>query len=663
METTKKTFDWLETMSAKFDEFENSNNKTSDIPAIDKLNEFIDYAIENNLINASYYAFRGTMLIFGGRGILAKNDEEKSSNLEIAKEDFERAIEFEHANPDWYALKALSNEFLSNYENAITDYSKAIELEPKTAHYYARRAELLLGQANRKSVTNDSIDDYKRSLDDYSTAIELEPKKAKWLLNRGDVHLKIDDFDSAIADYSRAINIEEKDFFGYAKRAIAFLKKGNYEQALKDCNRGIELNPEKADCYLIRAISFREKGIESDFVTDFHKAIELSKSCYLFYYLVFYWYAKAEYQKIISLTNKFDKWERFYKWGNNWGNLKIDPYLVIDPNAKYDDIAKERVLAAIGSSHYRSGDYETAVQFLDRAFEYPVVNVNYEFIEPSEAWEKLSENRVLKAKIEERNRIIADLSHSIKNLIATVIDPLQIMKQDSTANPQIIDNALRGANLIREIVNAMNLSFKGSLSDFQYDARHNTDASAMSIADIILESIKHSVGNMFDGKYFGKFMRKYFPSREIYSLARAEWDKTSNCDTLADISATLSAHFFNPDISIGGAEIYVMGNEKGSAVKLLILFQEIILNAVKYASFVPREKRFIRIRFSAETSHMNFSVENPYDPDIRVKSSALGHVIIKNFGALLGTEPVIKTENSVYSVSLGFQNFWEKENL
>jgi hypothetical protein len=52
-------------------------------------------------------------------------------------------------------------------------------------------------------------------------------------------------------------------------------------------------------------------------------------------------------------------------------------------------------------------------------------------------------------KEEERKKIIADLSHSIKNLISTA-------------------------------------------------------------------ALKHSVGNMFDGKYFGTFMRKYIPEKSLY---------------------------------------------------------------------------------------------------------------------------------------------------
>jgi signal transduction histidine kinase len=317
--------------------------------------------------------------------------------------------------------------------------------------------------------------------------------------------------------------------------------------------------------------------------------------------------------------------------------------------------------AAIGSSYYFLGDFEKALPLLKEAFEYELVNIDCEFATPTEVWEKVSKERTENAKIEERNRIIADLSHSIKNLIATVIDPLQQLKQSETAQPQVIDNAIRGANLIREIVNAMNLSFKGSIDDFRYDARHNDSPDAMSVEQMVLESLEHSAGNMFDGKYFEKFMRKYFPSREIYAKARSAWSEATSQSTLEPILQTLADHFFDPEISLENAADFRIGNEKGSAVKLMILFQEMIFNAVKYAAFVPRENRFVRIGFEEKGEKLVFRVENAYDSSVRVKSSGLGHVIIRNFAGTLGTEPEIRNQDNIYAIEVQFPNFWKED--
>jgi len=273
------------------------------------------------------------------------------------------------------------------------------------------------------------------------------------------------------------------------------------------------------------------------------------------------------------------------------------------------------------------------------------------------------EQEKAQAKIEERNKVIADLSHSIKNLVSTVIDPLENLKQETAIKPQVIENALRGANLIREIVNAMNLSFKGSIDNFRYDAKQNTGKNSLDIKTMISESLKYSVGNMYDGKYFATFQEGYFPTEQVYVEAKSEWDTTiSQSQDLALLLPFLQRHFFEPDIVLGNAKNFFMGNEKGSAIKLLILFQELILNAVKYSAFVKKDRRFVNIQFSHTPDHISVLVKNRFNPRKRAKTTGLGHVVIENFAKILNTKPVVNKEGDVYSVEITFENFWERNS-
>ena len=271
------------------------------------------------------------------------------------------------------------------------------------------------------------------------------------------------------------------------------------------------------------------------------------------------------------------------------------------------------------------------------------------------------EKSIAQARIEERNKIIADLSHYVKNMISSVIDPLENLKSETEIKPIIIQNALRGANLIREIVNAMNLSFKGSIDDFYYDAVHNTGKEKLDFKTILIESIKHSVGNMYDGKYFANFLRKYFPTKEIYKEAKSEWPTVSQSNDLNIITPFLQKHFFNIKMDIKDAEKFVMGNDKGSAIKMLILFQEIILNAVKYSAFVDKENRSLKIRFESNKDQIGIKVENSYKPEVKTKTTGIGHVIIDNFAKLLKTKPIINKNENIYSVEIKFTNFWESK--
>ena len=126
----------------------------------------------------------------------------------------------------------------------------------------------------------------------------------------------------------------------------------------------------------------------------------------------------------------------------------------------------------------------------------------------------------------------------------------------------------------------------------------------------------------------------------------------------------LQKYFFEIDLAIVDGSKYLMGNEKGSALKLLILFQELILNAVKYSAFVSKEKRFLHIKFDHTPREMFVRVENRYKENVKTKTSGIGHVIVENFAKLLNTEPIIKKDGDIYSVEIKFVNFFwgEKSN-
>lgn len=93
------------------------------------------------------------------------------------------------------------------------------------------------------------------------------------------------------------------------------------------------------------------------------------------------------------------------------------------------------------------------------------------------------ERKVAQTKIDERDRIIRSQAHDIKNIISTIINPLMILKQ-TTKNPQI-DRALKQAEVLSKMVNAVSLSYSGSEKDFYYDAKHNS--AGMSLKDMITD--------------------------------------------------------------------------------------------------------------------------------------------------------------------------------
>ena len=106
---------------------------------------------------------------------------------------------------------------------------------------------------------------------------------------------------------------------------------------------------------------------------------------------------------------------------------------------------------------------------------------------------------------------------------------------------------------------------------------------------------------------------------------------------------------------------YHVGNEKSSAIKLLILFQEIIFNAVKYASYVPFPERRVEITLASHGNKLELKVINSFDSKVQAKTTGVGKVVIENFARVLGCEPLVKTEDEAYSISLEFKNLWRKD--
>ena len=263
------------------------------------------------------------------------------------------------------------------------------------------------------------------------------------------------------------------------------------------------------------------------------------------------------------------------------------------------------------------------------------------------------------AKLDERNRILANLSHSIKNMLKAVIDPLMNLREEIPQKAVIIDSAIKGANLIREIVNAINLSFKTTLEELKWDVL-NPSGESMTLQDMVMDSLRYSVSNMFDSRYFPAFSEKYFPR----SLDKAQYDKIKynwneiSAASLDEIKGFLDNYMFKLELSLDSSQDYHVGNEKSSAIKLLILFQEIIFNAVKYAAYVPFPKRRVEITLASQGDKMLLAVKNSFDPRVQAKTTGVGKLIIENFSRVLGCEPKISMDSNTYSIALEFNNLW-----
>ena len=515
--------------------------------------------------------------------------------------------------------------------------SEKIKKEPNNPELYYERSLLKREDKDR--------------LEDINRAIQLDPTKSRYYISRARINTDVKRYN----DIKKAYELDPKN-----KYIAALL---NYIEAL------IEYHKKNKDGYE----KYMEKSLE--LVPDYPP---------LNYYFAKKFYEEEKYEKALGEINKLEN--------------SSCPDLYIFKGINYDDIIELRILINMQlGNYYECYDeiYENLefnadlISYFKDLYEVLVDNLELKIIldlfynndfgiiedsllddlsslyhKAKEEGRELKKEEIKKieyeSKINERNRILSNISHTIKNMISTIIDPLENLKTSNELKPAIIDNAIRGANLIRNLVNAMNLSFQGSVEDFKYDVKHANYHESSSLEELITKSLKYSVSCMFDGKYFERFMRNYFPTKAVFITAKNKWNDVSQSFDLIRVQEFINEYMLNLKLNIESTSKLVIGNEKGSSLKLLILFQEIILNAIKYSSFVLKDERELSIELINNNENIKFIVFNKFGHDIDVKSSGLGIEIIKNFTKLLKTKPIVKHQKNFYIVEIIFKDFWSE---
>ncbi len=68
-------------------------------------------------------------------------------------------------------------------------------------------------------------------------------------------------------------------------------------------------------------------------------------------------------------------------------------------------------------------------------------------------------------------------------------------------------------------------------------------------------------------------MRQYFAEKDIFIMAKTEWESTSLLPDVQQLSPFLEKYFFHCEFQVDLAGQLAIGNNKGSAIKLLILMR------------------------------------------------------------------------------------------
>ena len=601
----------------------------------------------------------------------------------------EKLLEF-YPNDEGYLDRLASWHEITDPERAVVEYSMLIKKQPTFVEYHASRAGAYM-----------RLNQYEKALNDLDAAIELEPQKAMHWKQRALCNMKLGDFKGAIDTFKTLDKMGQ--FSMFLDQSYCYLMLGDEEKSLDSFQHSVqsyiigydenESDEKESDpllpilphtvfhfpnpdmyamvsesvfdqhanfaaeivlkcslTYLAKIIIFLLKVNQNDLfnphLLDVLKDIDFNKDPFI---------NKVDEVKILQAAEDFAN--HYPRFGESFVSMRKRD------GEKIFNIRIKSALLEYFEEYFKYSHSETQNKEKEKVLScFTIIKkaLIYKLQEELTELMETQENILIEARIQERNKIIADLSHSIKNMISTIIDPLESLKRDEKSNTQVIDNALRGANLIREIVNAMNLSFKGSVEDFIYDARNFESNTAVTLQDMLRQSLIYSITNMFDGKYFNIFMRQYFAEKDIFIMAKTEWESVSLLPDVQQLSPFLEKYFFHCEFQVDLAGQLAIGNNKGSAIKLLILMQEMVLNAVKYCSFVAMPQRSIQINLQEVADKITLRVQNRYKENLAVKTSGIGHILIDNFSKLLNAELKISKDNSQYTVEISFPNFWKE---
>lgn len=580
----------------------------------------------------------------------------------------------------YYQAAAFAAKMLSDdYDKAISCYSKSIQLDPKNVEHYLNLADIYMHQKQ-----------YIQTIKCAEMALELDSQSINSLKYCAVCYMKLEQYEKAL-NYIELLEAMEKSSFILDASYCKFKIGDEFSSIMHLLNLpadAVFTSPWRDASHIFIRFNylysslyeFRLDGNEAD-ILDFISAILEDSSIGYFAAVISYLFmiqksdiapdkfmtvaqmlsddtvAEIVDQKELDILDSL--MEYYIDYQESWNNVqRRDGAKLFNIRTK---MALLDYLIQIASTARNRPDLDQQhVGNITRSFQ----NIRRDLFRLEKAeLERIHAHELAESRIRERNKIIADLSHSIKNMISTIIDPLENLKNEKTLQPQVLENALRGANLIREIVNAMNLSFKGSIEDFIYDAQNANGATAVTLQEMLRQSVVYSIINMFDGKYFNIFMRQYFSDKDLFISAKAAWENVSHSPDLQQFVPFLKEFFFACEFNVDLSGELAIGNDKGSAIKLLILFQEIVLNAVKYCSFVPKLKRSIKIDLQESEEKILFTVENSFREDIVAKTTGIGHILIDNFASLLNaTSKVVKNEEK-YKVEISFPNLWKEPTL
>jgi len=232
-----------------------------------------------------------------------------------------------------------------------------------------------------------------------------------------------------------------------------------------------------------------------------------------------------------------------------------------------------------------------------------------------------------KIRADERENVLYEMSHHIKNLVVSVIDPLENLAGNmSTADRFVLETAIKGASMIRQIVFFITNSYRFTTDDFLYDISNPVE-TPQALGVLFENTLRASVASMFDKQTHEKYMRMFYPTKDSFVSAKENW---YTAQTLTDVLCFMEKHMnIKVHLDIDSFKNIVIGNTKGSATNLAILYNELTMNMLKALAIMPANERTFTVTADRVGEYVCFCFINS-SRNAKSISKGYGKTIVTN---------------------------------
>lgn len=165
---------------------------------------------------------------------------------------FEKATQYDKANPAVWSALGVTNLMLGHEEDAYVQLTQAINLGSKWAGDYINRGLLHYRRHN-----------YRGALSDYDQAVKLAPREADTYYNRGVMRQEVGDYNRALEDFNTAIELDPERTEMRYQRGLVEMQLKQWKAVEEDMKALIDRYPYFLPAYYMAAQAKSKRGNET----------------------------------------------------------------------------------------------------------------------------------------------------------------------------------------------------------------------------------------------------------------------------------------------------------------------------------------------------------------------------------------------------------------